>query len=96
MKEILIGILALGSFSAFAQSNCNQEVESVAKSVAGISFDKNIVTVSSKMLGYVGFHTKRYNTEVTFEDGDVSKYEVIVHEYETSETNCEIDTITKL
>jgi hypothetical protein len=43
----------------------------------------------------IRFHTKRYNTEVTLEDGSTSKYKAIVHEFDTSETSFEIVAMTK-
>lgn len=96
MKKILIGLLAFGSISAMAQGNCHSAVESVVENIAKVSFTDSINSVSSKMNGDASIHTKKYEVRAVLNSGVRHSYEVIVYEFETPSTNCEIDKITRL
>lgn len=96
MKKLFVSALMFMSFSAFSQGHCHKSVDLVVSTIAQESFQGLVAKASSEMIGYAGFHTKKYDAEVLLVDGTKVNYEVIVFEYETPGTSCEIDQVTKM
>lgn len=98
MKGIILGVALLASTNAFAviDGYCNQTVESTVQALVAGDYQLVPQSISSQAVSYVGFHTKKYEIQVSFENEASRNYEAVVFEFETPGTTCEISSVQRV